>query len=419
LIVAFWIIASLLAIGVLLLVLPPLLRSGARATGPSRDAMNAAVYREQLRELEEDVAVGTMSPAGYEEARREIEHRVLEEVGGTDASAPSGNPAPVTAIAIGVALPIIAFALYFTVGNLPALLPGGAGMSAQAPHGAEVEEIRAMVKRLAARMQENPDNVEGWVMLARSYRALEQFAEAAQAYGNAVARAGEDAALLADYADALAMAQGRRLQGEPEKIIQRALAIDPNNVKALALAGTAAFERRDFAGAAEYWERILRLVPDDSGVAQAVRGSIAEARELAAVRPGGAGPVARAPDSPAPTAPSVGGTVSGVVKLAPALAGRVAPEDTLFVFARPAEGPRMPIAIVRARVKDLPLKFTLDDSMAMTPQMALSGQERVIVGARVSKTGDATPRPGDLEGYSAPVAVGASDITVLIEAEAR
>jgi cytochrome c-type biogenesis protein CcmH len=204
------------------------------------------------------------------------------------------------------------------------------------------------------------------------------------------------------------MAQGRTLRGEPEKILKRALAADPNNVKALLLAGTAAFDRSDRAGAIRHWERALALVPEDSDTARNVRASIAEAGGSA-----GKTQVARPAQAPG------SGRVSGVVKLDPRLAGKVRPDDTVFIFARAAEGPRMPLAILRKRVGDLPVQFTLDDSMAMAPQMKLSTFPRVVVGARVSKTANATPQPGDLQGQSAPVKVGAQSIAVTINTEVR
>ncbi|MBI4207048.1 MAG: c-type cytochrome biogenesis protein CcmI [Betaproteobacteria bacterium] len=416
----FWLVVSALVAGALLLLLPPLLRRRASGPGVSRKATNVAVYRDQLRELEQDLASGVVSREGYEEARREIERRLLEDVGdAAESAAHTGTAGRNAAVVIGAALPIVAFALYLAVGNFQALLPGGAGGPQREAHSISEEQIRELAGRLAARMEKEPENVEGWVMLGRSYTALGQFAEAARAYGNAVARSGADAALLADYADALAMAQGRSLEGEPEKIIQRALAIDPQNVKALALAGTAAFERRDYAGAVGYWERILKLAPEDSEFAQSVRSSIAEARDLAK-QSGAPAAVARAPSAPkAEKSPAAGGAVSGVVQIAPALAARVKPNDTLFVFARPAEGPRMPLAIIRAQAKDLPLKFTLDDSSAMASGMNLSSQKQVIVGARISKSGSATPQSGDLEGLSQPVAVGATGVTVLVNAETK
>lgn len=416
----FWLIVSLLAAGALLFLLPPLLKRKRRETEVSRDATNVAVYRDQLRELEADVAAGALSRESYEEARREIERRLLEDVSGAGAETPAtGGTGRNAAVVIGAALPIIAFALYLTVGNFQAMLPGSAADGEQKAHGVTQDQVRELVARLAARLQQNPENVEGWIMLARSYSALGQFEQSARAYANAVARAGSDAQLLADYADALAMAQGKRLQGEPERIVQRALAVDPENMKALALAGTAAFERRDYAGAVDYWERMLQIAPPESEFAQSVRASIAEAKELAR-QPGASAPVARAPAKTASSKPAAAaGGVSGIVELAPALAARVAPSDTLFVFARPAEGPRMPLAIIRGQAKDLPLKFTLDDRAAMGPGVTLSSQKRVIVGARISKSGSATPQSGDLEGLSSPIDVGTSGIAVVINAETK
>lgn len=416
----FWLVVSLLMAAALVVLLPPLLRQRAAAPGVSRKATNVAVYRDQLRELELDLAAGVVSRDGFEEAKREIERRLLEDVGDAPQEpAHAGSAGRNAAVVVGAALPIVAFVLYFAVGNFQALLPAATANAQQGAHSIGEEQIRELAGRLAARMEKEPENVEGWVMLGRSYTALGQFQDAARAYGNAVARSGSDAALLADYADALAMAQGRSLAGEPEKIIQRALAIDPQNVKALALAGTAAFERRDYPAAAEYWERILKVAPEESELAQSVRASIAEAKERAS-QSGPAPAVARAPNPPkAEKAQPAAGGVSGVVQIAPALAARVAPNDTLFVFARPAEGPRMPLAIVRAQGKDLPFRFTLDDSSAMAAGMNLSSQKQVIVGARISKSGSATPQSGDLEGLSQPVAVGATGVTVLVNAETK
>lgn len=419
-IATFWILAGLMAIGVLLLLLPPLLRRGDSTAVLSRDAVNTAVYREQLRELAEDLAAGTLSRAGYEEACRELERRVLEDIPGTPARPPAGGLAPKTAVAVGVALPILAFALYFTVGNVQVMLPGGAaGSDAQPPHGAQVEQIRAMVDQLAERMRQEPENVEGWIMLGRSYGTLERFDDAARAYANAVARRASDADLLADYADVLAMAQGGSMLGEPEKIVLRALGVDPRNIKSLALAGTAAFERQDYAGAVRLWERILEIAPAESEFAQSVRGSIAEARSLSAKQAPAAVPMPATAASGKAVQQSEAASVSGVVMLAPGVAARVAPTDTLFVFARAVEGSRMPLAIIRAQAGSLPFKFTLDDSLAMAPGMGLSGHEQVVVGARISKSGNATPQAGDLEALTAPVAVGSKDVNVLIQAEKR
>jgi cytochrome c-type biogenesis protein CcmH len=412
----FVVIGVLLVASALLFIVPPLVRGAARP-GASRDAVNAAVYRDQLRELETDVRAGTLAPDQRDKARQEIEARLIADLGKGEAPAESHRGARRVALALGLAVPIFALAVYLSVGNPGALAPqADAGA---APHGMSAQQFQTLVTRLAERMKQNPEDTEGWMMLGRSYAVLGRFGDSSDAYAKAVARAPKDAQLLADYADALAMAQGRTLQGEPENILKRALAADPNNVKALVLAGTAAFDRNDRAGAVRYWERALSVLPAESDMAQRVRASIEEARGPAQVAR--AAKPAPAQSSQAPrAAPAQGAaSVSGVVSLDSRLAGKVAPDDTVFIFARAAEGPRMPLAILRRQGRDLPVQFTLDDSMAMAPQMKLSAFPRVVIGARVSKTANATASPGDLQGLSAPVSVGAAGIGVLIDTEIR
>jgi cytochrome c-type biogenesis protein CcmH len=406
---AFVLVGTVLIAGALLFVVPPLLRRSLRA-GATRDAVNVAVYRDQLRELDADLRAGTLAADQHEKARREIEARLLADMGGGEAPAQPPRRARAAALALGLAVPICALAVYMAVGNPQALLPQTAQGGNQ--HGLSAQQFEALVSRLAARLKDNPEDAEGWMMLGRSYAVLGRFGEASEAYAKAAARMPRDAQLLADYADALAMAQGRTLQGEPEKIILRALAIDPDNLKALLLAGTAAFNRNDHRAAIRHWERALKVLPGESDMVQRVQASIAEARSLAG-SPGGRTQVAK------PAQAQGGGRVSGVVRLAPELAGKVSAGDTVFIFARAAEGPRMPLAILRKRASDLPAEFTLDDSMAMAPQMKLSAFPDVVIGARVSKSANASPQPGDLQGSSAPVKVGARSVSVVIDTELR
>lgn len=404
------IIGVLLVAAALLIVVPPLARRGARP-GKSRNAVNVAVYRDQLRELESDLRLGTLAADQYEKARVEIEARLLEDVRGEAAEPGKPRRSTAAAVALGLAIPVCAIAIYLAVGNPRALSPQSEPEAGGADHGLTQQQLQSLVDRLAARMKDHPEDAEGWSMLARSYAVLGRFRESAGAYAKAAARMPDNAQLLADYADALAMAQGRRLQGEPEKILARALAADPDNIKALALAGTAAFDRKNYAEAVRYWERIGELAPAGSEFAESLQASIAEARQLGGIR---------APAGKATTVPAARtGRVSGIAKLAPDLAGKVAPTDTVFIFARAAEGPRMPLAILRKQARDLPVTFVLDDSMAMAPQMKLSAFPRVVVGARVSKSANATPQPGDLQGASGPVSNGATAITVLIDSEVR
>jgi cytochrome c-type biogenesis protein CcmH len=409
-VIAFVVLGAALIAGALLFVVPPLLRRSLR-TGASRDAVNVAVYRDQLREVDADLRAGTLAADQHEKARSEIEARLLADVGGGEAPAQPPRRTRAAALALGLAVPICALAVYVAVGNPRALLPQIAEGGNQ--HGLSAQQFEALVSRLAARLKDNPEDAEGWMMLGRSYAVLGRFGESSEAYAKAAARTPRDAQLLADYADALAMAQGGTLQGEPEKIILRALTIDPDNVKALLLAGTAAFNRNDHPAAIRHWERVLGLLPKESDIIQRVQASIAEARSLAGT-PGG-----RKTQIAKPAQAQGGGRVSGVVKLSPDFAGKVAPGDTVFIFARAADGPRMPLAILRKRGSDLPAEFTLDDSMAMAPQMKLSAFPRVVIGARVSKSANANPQPGDLQGLSAAVKVGAKSVSVVIDTELR
>jgi len=362
----------------------------------ARDA-NIAIYRDQLRELESDLAAAKIAREDYERSRRELERRLLDDVAATEAPARLAVPWPAIAI-----IPVMAIAVYFVVGS-PRMI------QQEAEHAVTAQQVEAMVARLAAKLRENPDDAEGWKLLGRSYTAMQRFPEAANAYAQAATRSPRDAQLLADFADALAMARGQSLQGEPEKLVQRALEIDPKNLKALALLGTAAFERKDFQRAAEVWKRMLDVVPPGSEDARAIQGNIDEALALAGTAP-----------SPAPkSAAKAGRALRGEVRLAEKLKSEAAPDDTVFIFARAVEGPPMPLAVLRKRVRDLPVTFALDDSMAMSPQATLSGFARVVVSARVSKSGSAMPQPGDLQGASAAVANDASGVRVVIDSVVR
>jgi cytochrome c-type biogenesis protein CcmH len=404
---AFVVVAAAMVAVAVAWVLVPLLRRRERAS-PDAGTANLGVLRDQRAELNADLARGTLTRERYEQATLELERRVLDEV---EPGPPAGSAAPPaasawTAAILGATIPIAAIALYLVVGAPGALLAESPGASGP-QHEVTRDQLEAMVAKLAAHVAKNPDDVKGWALLARSYYVMARYPEAVRAYEQAVALVPRDADLLADYADALGMTQEQRLQGRPLELVQRALEIDPDHWKALALAGTAAFDRKDYGQAIAYWERMRRVVPADSQIGRSIEASIAEARELAGARPAAA--------APKTAAPVPGAKVAGRVSLAPALAAKAAPSDTVFIFARAASGPPMPLAVLRKQVKDLPLEFALDDSMAMAPNLKLSGFAEVIVGARVSRSGNATPQSGDLQGVSRPVKVGAAGVAVVID----
>jgi cytochrome c-type biogenesis protein CcmH len=316
-------------------------------------------------------------------------------------------------LGVGAATLVLAAAGYLWTGSPQLALapvPASVATAASGAQGIGQAEIEAMVGTLQQRLQEQPDDAEGWLMLGRSFSVLGRHAEAVPAYRRSLALRPNDAALLSDLADALAMVNGRNLAGEPATLLEQALKLEPDNMKALSLAGSAAFDRSDYATAVKHWERVAALAAPDSPWLPRVRESIAEARARGGMPPAPATAAASAAPAAQPPAPQAaaatpGATIRGKVTLAAALQAKAAPEDTVFVFARPAEGPRMPLAIVRKQVKDLPFEFVLDDSTAMSPATRLSTQTRVVVNARVSKSGDAMPQPGDLSGQSAPLAL--------------
>ena len=406
-------VAVILTLAVLALVLLPLvLKDRERQVGSSRE-LSIAVLRDQLSDLEDQRKAGLLDATMFVEEQAELERRALEDgaAGGSAAAFKSGRKLALAAV-LGLAMPALVVGLYVKLGTPDSLKPQATTEAGS--HALTPQQIEAMTAKLAERLQNNPDDGEGWLMLGRSYSSLRRFPEAAAAFGRATTLLPPSANLLADYADIMAMAQGRRLSGEPEKIIARALAIDPRHIKSLALMGSVAFERGDFGAAIQVWRSILTLVPPDSNVALSIGNSIADAeRRMGGTVAQSAGPASAAPVAAAPVAAG-GAAVSGTVALAPELVGKLPANATLFVFARGVDGSRIPLAMTRINGARLPYSFKLDDSNSMAPNVRLSGAKTVIIGARVSLGGEALAKPGDFEGFSAPVAVGANGVVVTI-----
>ena len=409
-----------------------------------------AALRDQLQQLEERQKSGALGQPEYEQERARLERTLLDHVlttptapraGAASAPAVASSAAPLAPTTVATPAPrpswrmtawlsvaVLAIAVAgYSITGMPGLATGPVSTAEQAagdPHAMSAEQFAAAVEGLAQQLQHEPGNAEGWATLARSYVQLGRVDAALPAFAKAVQLVGDDPRLLADYADAMAVANERSLEGEPTKLVERALKADPNNLKALALAGTAEFNRKNYAAAVAHWERLARVAPPDSSWREQLQRSIDEARELGrlppAAAPAGAAlaaapAAAQAAAQTASATPAAGGpVVRGTVRLAPSVAAQAAPEDTVFLLARPAEGSRMPLAVVRKQVKDLPFEFALDDAMAMSPAMKLSLFPQIVIDARVSKSGQAQPAPGDLVGRTAPIANHASGVVVEI-----
>jgi cytochrome c-type biogenesis protein CcmH len=295
-VILFWLICAGLVVVALAFVLPPVLKQSGSADQQHENARreaNIAIYRDQLSELEADLRNGIVSQEQYAQDRDDIERRLLEDTNTGKRKTADEKPVVTqrkTVYLVGIGLALVAVIFYLNVGNPTAIgnvakatittPPAG---PAAPPSGERTQaQIEANVAKLAERLKTNPNDAQGWTMLARSYSSMEKFGEAAGAYAKATELSPKDADLWAEYAFTTAMANGQKLEGRPMEFIDRALKLEPENPKALQLAGTAAFETKNYDKAIGYWQRVLKQVPPNSEVADTINSRIAEAKSLAA-----------------------------------------------------------------------------------------------------------------------------------------
>lgn len=443
-----------------------------RGSGVEQNDANVDVYREAHEQIAADHRTGLLDDAGRALALAELEERLIGDLGAPAAeAAPVGGRRPVAWTAVvAVLVPAIAIGVYLHDGN-PGLTEAGA-LQAAAGAPPPDHDIDKLVAGLEEKLRAKPDDANGWKLLGRVRAVQGKYPESAAAYERSIALAPADADTLADYAESVGLSQGRNLQGRPAEIAQRALAIDPDHRKALALAATAAWTSGDAASASRLWARLLAQFPPDSEDAKHIRSILAEIKTAApsggvaagpaagrvaspgsppvASPPAASGPVALAPARSPPTGtvpagsspvgPSPGqpsaapaaspgaqatparadsgtaGAISGTVTLKPEFARSLDANAMLYVFARAAEGPRMPLAVLRVPAKSFPFAFRLDDSLGMAGGPVLSAATAVVVEARISRGGDARPQPGDPFGRAGPVKPGTSGLNIAIDA---
>ena len=413
----FWAIAAIFVLITLAFLIPPLLKKRDTSGLVARKDLTITVYQDQFSELENDLKNEVISQDQYDQAKTDLEKNLLEDIGKAEKmdleedtkSSPLSNKIGVVVIALVV--PVMSFSFYGMWGaGVEAIDPESIPEEvkvAQQQHN-QKETIENMLAQLEQRLRDDPNDGEGWFMLARSYQFLKRYDDALGAFEKSLPLGGNQSAdVLSSYADAIAMASNRQLTNKAVNVLKQALGIDPTHVKSLWLVGTAAYQNKNYGEALKYWERLHAVLPPGSDDANQIAMNLGEVRSLLGMPPMPAGSAASsAPvvaSMPAEAASNV--RVQGSVSLGGAVAAKASPEDTVFVFARAASGPRMPLAIVRKQVKDIPFDFTLDDSLAMNPSMKISSVPQVVVGARISKTGNAMPQPGDLEGMSDIVTV--------------
>jgi len=443
--IIFWTLAAGLAILALTFVLVPLLRGDTATPDLDSNALNLAVFRQQTTELDADLALGKLDQSQYEAARHDLERELIHDIDPNGAAKPAAAAggrwaAPILALAV----PAAAVGLYLTIGTssiIPKIEAAGSAPSAQTaaghsparPDGSPMPSLDVLAQQLAERLEKNPQNAAGWLMLSRTWSTLHQSDKAMAAIQRAYKVAPRDPAVLLAYAEALAETNGRQLAGRPVELLDTLMEVEPANPNGLWLRGMAAFQADDYPGALARWEPLLALLDPAGSDATQVSKLMDEARSRAGMAPAAAGAsgVEAAPtqvteaaqpaapalaDAPTPVAspvkaatpaPQAAGPATKLtvrVALDPSLAAQAPRDASVFIYAKAVAGPPMPLAAQRVQVADLPVTLTLDDAMAMMPQMRLSAFPQVTVGARISRVGQAMPQSGDLEGEVSPVA---------------
>ena len=408
--IVFWGLAAVMILIALLFTVPWMLR-GVQHAGTDPDSLNVTVIKAQLTELDNDLHSGRLSAAQYDAAREDLERELLDDLAHPHTEPAQARSGRWAALLLIILVPVFVLALYQQTGSRQIIPLLAKSASAVPTPPLTRQSIEQMVEQLAQRMQEQPDDLQGWTMLGRSYMVLKRYPEAADAYHQALKLDPNNATLMVNYADAIAMANNGNFTQEAARLLQQALKLEPDMIEALWLSGHLAYQQKAYDNAIAYWQRAATLLPDDSQDRSLINSQIAMARQQTGTESNTVAPVTGTPTSVVTATPALHVKVSLDAKLR----AQAAPDDTVFVFARAVKGPRMPLAIVRKQVRDLPLTVVLDDSLAMSPAMKLSRFKAVEVGARISRSGNAMPQSGDLRGSVSPVATAKSDpVSVII-----
>lgn len=381
----FLLIVSTLILLAFLFILPPFWRKP-KVKIVDFDQRNVEIAQHRLAELKENRLTGGLSQAQYDEQFSDLEQALSDDLDivGREIHVTTQSKWIIYIVALGI--PLLAGSLYFMLGNYQAV-SHTAEMSVD-PEATKLLEINKMVLRLAEKMKAKPNDAQGWLILGRSYKALEQYPQAADAFANAYRLLGDQAEVMLLYADALAYVNNRNLAGRPSELVYKALALEPDNLNALWLGGMAKAQEGDAPAALKLWKKLEATLPPGSDSQQEIKNLLSS---LAKDTP--PGQVQKEPEAKVSNF-----TLSVQVSLAPKLQKAAAAEDTVFIYAQAISGPKMPLAIVRKHVSDLPLTVSLNDSMAMMPNMKLSNFASVKLLARISKSGNAMTQPNDLIG---------------------
>ncbi|MCW8945146.1 MAG: c-type cytochrome biogenesis protein CcmI [Sedimenticola sp.] len=405
----FWILTAAMIVAALAFIAPALLRNKQLEIS-NRDQQNVVIARERLQDLQIEHAAGSLTDAEYEQTKQELEQALLIDLeGGADSeqvvdSDSRGKGALISAVLF---IAVATVTIYLNLGT-PQMVDPEVMLAQQSNE--ELPSVEEMMTALVERLKENPEDAEGWYLLGRTYMAMQDYQKAAFAFDKLNQLVSDQPSIMLALADALAMSSDGNMQGRPAELIRKAIALAPEDQTALWLAGMVEDQAGNYSIALTHWRHLKTLIGDDAESLQRVDSLIAGAeRKLSA---SGATPVAE--QAPVNT----GKEITARISLADDLVGKVTPDESLFIYARAMQGPKMPLAAVRLKVSDLPATVKLSDSQAMVPGMNLSSFKQVVVGARISRSGNAIAASGDLLGEVSPVEVdGEAVVELVINAE--
>jgi cytochrome c-type biogenesis protein CcmH len=423
----FWIYAAGLILLAMAFIVLPLLRNRYQ-TGIDADELNLSVFKQQLAELDSDLEAGILDQDRYDAAKKDLEKELLSDV----AEQPSASVATETKGSRWMSLsalliPLVALLVYQFLGSpeiiqrlaeQPAATGGGGSGTphAQAAGGGAMPSMEALVQRLAEKLEQEPNNPEGWAMLGRSYMAMKDLPKAQAAFERAIKLSGENVGILLAYAETIGAGSGNNFTGQAAPLIEKAYGLEPENPNTLWMSGIMTYQQGNYQVALERWEKLQAMLSPQSSEMESVARAIDDARKQLGLKPierslpaiAQARPVNN--DTAASGAATGGAGVEVKVSLSPEMQKQAKPEDLVFIYAKAVSGPPMPLAAARKQVRDLPLTLRLDDSMAMMPRLKISGYPEVTVGARISRSGSPMAQSGDLEGEVSPVTPGGGEL---------
>lgn len=383
--IVFLLLVGALIVIAFLFILPPLWRKHVDLD-VDLDQRNVKIAQQRLAELKENLRSGGLSQTQYDEQLADLEQALSDDLDIQSKVNAVSNQSRWIIYVLVIVTPLLAGTLYWSLGNYQAV--SHSAEMAIDTDAIKMAEINKMVSGLAEKLKNHPDDAQGWLMLGRSYDVLEQHTQAIEAFAHAYQLLGDQPEILLLYADALGYVNDRNLTGKPSELIFKALALEPDNMKALWLGGMAKAQQGDAITAKTLWKKLETLLPPSSEYQQEIQSLLAKLESET--------PSLDAQPEPSTNISSAAITVK--VSLAPELIKSAAATDTVFVYAQAISGSKMPLAIVRKQVSDLPITVSLNDTMAMMPTMKLSNFSEVKLLARVSKSGNAMSQAGDLIG---------------------